>query len=291
MTTALTRLALLALILPLPDVRVSAETGEWMFLPGSRHSLALLANPEEPRTGVRFEPGTSNLKLDVGTGVELLEFAPSGEDRLLLGVDIFAYALTTNNSGLRLQVDALDGFFGGHVLYSRRMDQATIHARLRILHRSAHFVDGHIDPATGYWAGNRDPVPYTRDFGELAGVLDLSTAVGMVRVYSGISYATLIRPTMIERVGGLIGGEFRTSDSTYTLFGKPFNLFTAYNLTLAGIPAYLETHTLETGIRFGSWSSTGVMILASYHHGPEIYGQYYDLKRDYWQIGFSFDIR
>ncbi|MDH4070575.1 MAG: hypothetical protein OEV30_09130, partial [Ignavibacteria bacterium] len=209
----------------------------------------------------------------------------------LLGVDIFAYALTTNNNGLRLQVDALDGFFGGHLQYSQRIRTSTIHVRLRILHRSAHFVDGHIDPSTGTWAGGREPIPYTRDLGELVAGLDLKTAPGTVRIYSGISYSTLVRPTAIKRVAGLAGAEFRTTDSTWSLFGKPFNLFAAYNLSLTGIPAYLGSNTIETGIRFGSWSSTGVMILASYHGGPEIYGQYYDLKRDYWQIGFSLDIR
>ena len=268
----------------------STAVPSWSFVPDGGPMLQLHQNPEEPRTGIRKEIGSSRMRLDVGTNFEVVGFSASSADHFRLGLQIFAYALTVNNQGLRLQIDALDGFFGGHITWRRTMGSIAVLGRLRILHHSAHFVDGHIDASTGTWIDGRAPVPYTKDFGELLGGIDTVFPLGHIRIYGGASYATLVRPTDIGRVGGMVGIDYRTDNSTFSALGHPFLLYAGYQLNLTEISSILGTNAVEAGIKFGAWEATGVRIFTSYHAGPEVFGQYYNVKRTYWEIGFALDL-
>jgi hypothetical protein len=109
-------------------------------------------------------------------------------------------------------------------------------------------------------------------------------------LYGGGSYATLVRPETIQRFSGLAGVEVRSRDEVFSTFGKPLVLFAAYNLSLSGIPTYVGTNTIEGGVKFGKWNGNGVRLYAGYHHGFEVFGQYYDRYRTYWSLGFGFDV-
>ncbi len=261
-----------------------------IFIPDGLLFPPLAANPQEPRMGLRKEIGSSRMELDIGGILDILEFAPSSGDRFRLGVSFFTYALTTSNQGLRLQVDAVDGFFGGHLTYRKSFKESSAFARLRILHVSAHFVDGHFDSGTNSWKDGIEPIPYTKDFGELLVAYSCPTGWTEAMVYAGVSYATLVRPEEIRRVSGLLGLEIRTLDEDINALGKPLILYAAYNLSLSGIPAYIETNTLEAGMKFGRWSGSGIRVYASYHRGLEVFGQYFDSQRSYWGLGFTFDM-
>ena len=267
-----------------------ASGSEWSFLPSGGPLLLVHQNPEEPRTGIRVEIGHSRMRLDVGTNLDIIGFSPSPQDDLRLGLQIFAYALTLNNDGFRLQIDALDGFFGGHVTWRHRAGGTTLSTRLRILHRSAHFVDGHIDPSTGTWVDGKAPIPYTRDFGELLTALEAGLGPGRVRLYGGVSYATLVRPTDIGRVGGMFGADYRTDDSTFQALGNPFLLYAGYQINITDLGPVLGTNVFESGIKFGGWNDNGVRVFFAYHAGLDVFGQYYDVKRKYWEVGFALDL-
>ncbi len=279
----LTKLILLFL---LSSASVQAQTDGFEFLPAETVFPPLLAHYQEPRTGLRKEIGSSRMKLDIGAMLEAVEYRFSGStSRLQLGIDFFTYALTTNNDGFRLQVDAVDGFFGGHVTFATG-NESEFTTRLRLLHVSAHFLDGHYDESTSSWKGGREPIPYTRDFGELIFAYKLDTLTS--RIYGGFGYATLVRPEDIERFTFHFGAEFcRTFDAT--VFEKPFSAFAAYNLTVSGVPEYQGTSNLEFGLKFGPMRGTGIKIYASYYNGYEVFGQYYDVRTENWGIGFAFD--
>jgi hypothetical protein len=260
------------------------------FLPGSELVPVLLAHPQEPRVGVRKEAGNSQLKLDIGATMDVVAFSlDSGRIAFAAGVDFFTYALTTSNEGLRLQVDAVDGFFGGHVSVAFPGENATFQLRLRLMHLSAHMVDGHYDPQGEGWKDGREPLPFTRDFGELAAAVRTALAAIPFRIYSGFSYATLIRPSEIKRFSMLFGLEVFSETLLPDLMDKDVTLYVASHLTLAGIPAYAGTTNIETGIKFGPMYGRGVRLYAGYTSGPEIFSQYYDLRTTVWGVGFSFD--
>ena len=271
----------------------STATPGFEFLPGPLSFPPLIAHQQEPRVGLRKEIGTSHLKLDIGSSLDLLgyTFDEQGSKQLRLGADFFAYALTTSAEGLRLQVDAVDGFFGGHIVYQARDDRSAFTMRLRIMHLSAHFVDGHIDPATGTWRGGREPIPFTRDFAEMLGAYSFLAGPVTLMPYAALSYATLVRPTEINRWSGLCGVEMHSGESLGHVFAKPFALYLADNLTVAGIPEFIGTNIFEVGTKFGRWEGTGIRIYLNYASGLEMFSQYYDVRNSKWGVGFAFDVR
>lgn len=270
------------------------DTGNspFTFLPGNLVVPPLVANYQEPRVGVRKEIGSSRLKLDIGSTMDLVEYTISTEQskRLRAGIDFFTYALSTSAQGLRLQIDAVDGFFGGHVSYQSVKPNSRFSLRLRILHLSAHFIDGHFDNATGTWKNGIAPIPFTKDFGELVGAYENDWSTVGVMFYSGFSYATLIRPTDIRRFSTIHGIEVHTLDGFGTALGKPFSLFVADNLSLVGIPSYVGTNNVELGVKFGEWSGSGVRFYVSYYSGLTVYSQYYNIRDNQWGLGFAFDV-
>lgn len=259
------------------------------FLPGKLFYTPLAADPQEPRVGVRKEIGSSRLKLDIGSAIDLVGYAGESGSQVRLGVDFFTYALTTSAEGLRLQVDAVDGFFGGHVAWGETADGKGLRARLRILHVSGHLIDGHWDRATKQWKDNKEPIPYTRDFGELLGSYGWRSGAIAVDVYSGLAYATLVRPDDLARWSSLHGALIRTTGMIGPVFGRAFTLFIADHISVTGIPTYYATNTAEGGVKFGPWDDTGIRISLTYSSGLEPFSQYYFVRRDQWGLGIAFD--
>ena len=269
------------------------EVQGFEFLPGAPLLPPLIANHQEPRTGVRMEFGTTRLKLDIGSALDFLGYAfdERQSKQLRLGADFFTYALTTSFEGHRLQVDAVDGFFGGHIVYRSDGDRSALSLRLRILHLSAHMVDGHIDPATDTWIDGRAPIPFTRDFGELLAAYSFSAGPMKIMPYAAVSYATLVRPAEINRWGGLCGVEMNSGELAGKVFGKSFEFYLADNLTMAGIPEWVGTNIFEAGVKFGRWESSGIRLYINYASGLELFSQYYDMHSSTWGVGFAFDVR
>src|SRR5713101_3753054 len=180
--------------------------GKFEFLPPGLHFSPLKANHQEARIGVFKYFGSANLKVDIGNTVDIfgLNFQ-SSKIRFTAGIDFMAYAFVTGAQGLRLQVDALDGFFGGNLSFSQTFESSRVQGRLRILHLSAHLVDGHYNLTTRQWLDNREPIPFTKDFGELIVAHELQPSFGFFRYYGGLSYATLVRPVELERTTFSVG--------------------------------------------------------------------------------------
>jgi len=252
----------------------------------------LVAHYQEPRFGVRKEMGTARMKLDIGDAIDLVEVAASDSacGRIRAGADFFTYALTSNWQGHRLQVDAVDGFFGGHIVFAAPGGWPPLTLRLRILHLSAHFVDGHYDFAAREWLGGMNPVPFTKDFGELTGLYAFRVGTCRIQAYSGLSYATLVRPSVLKRISTLHGVQLDSGDWAGSALGRPLTLYAADDFTLAGVPSYVGTNNVEFGARFGEPAGQGVKIYLSYFSGLNIFSQYFNVRWDQWGIGFAFDI-
>ena len=270
----------------------STSKAGFEFLPPGTSFLPLVAGYQEPRTGLRKEIGSSRMKLDIGTTLDLFAYRFSGPavSDIRIGADLFAYGLTTSSQGLRLQIDAVDGLFGGHAVYRYKKGQTAFAVRLRILHHSAHFVDGHYDLHNEEWKGDRSPNPYTRDFGELVLAHRWDFTRAYLRVYGGVSYATLVRPEEVERWAGLAGIELNYELRGGGVLGQPFNLYIADNFSLNGVPEYRGSNNLEGGMKFGPWNGTGIRLYVNYHSGLEPFGQYFDVYRKHWGIGFALDV-
>jgi hypothetical protein len=290
------RLLLLATTLSLVPFRLvaagdtlRASPAGFSFLPGRLFFAPLVADPQEPRVGVTKDIGSSKLKLDIGSSLDLVGYAAGSGSEVRFGVDFFTYALTTSAEGLRLQVDAVDGFFGGHVTWGENGGGSGFRSRLRILHVSGHLIDGHWDRAAKQWRDNKDPIPYTRDFGELLGSFGWRGEAIAADVYTGAAYATLVRPDDLARWSSLHGGLLRTTGLIGPLFGRECALYAAVHIAVTGIPTYYATCSVESGVKLGSWDGTGIRLAATFSSGLEPYSQYYFVRRDRWGLALAFD--
>ncbi|TAK58285.1 MAG: DUF1207 domain-containing protein, partial [Bacteroidetes bacterium] len=243
------------------------------------------ANLNEPRIGLCKFTSSEEMRVDVGNSIDLFRYNLTSTTQLQAGIDFFAYAFVTGSQGLRLQIDAVDGFFGGNI----SMVQNAFRARLRILHHSAHLVDGHYINASHSWIDNMEPIPYTQDFGELTLSWTHPVEAFLLRYYGGLSYAALVRPNEIERFAFFAGTEISSSEILGNVWNHPTNAFLAYQLSLTGEPVYHATHNLMVGIKFGTMYGKGISIYASYYNGTHMFGEYYNQRLETIGIGFAID--
>jgi len=268
----------------------SSKALKFYFLPRSLTFDPLYANNLEARMGILYYTATSNLKVDIGNAVDLFNFNwPGSKTNLTLGIEFMAYAYSTSYAGYRLQIDALDGFFGGHLSFSKKFKTNTLLARLRIIHNSAHFVDGHYDTRTGTWEDGRGPIPYTEDFGELTVEHEIPVGIFLIQYYGGASYSTLVRPLELKKYKALLGAQFSFKD----LFGKVFdhseNIFIAHHFLLSGNPVYAGSNQTVLGIKFGSWFEKGIVFYLSYYNGRDVFSSYYNRRVSRFGVGFNVD--
>lgn len=264
--------------------------GKFEFLPDGLHFSPLKANHQEARIGLFKYFGSANLKVDVGNTIDVfgLSFSAS-RVRITVGIDFMAYAFVRGSQGMRLQVDALDGFFGGNVSFSRTFESSRLQGRFRILHLSAHFVDGHYNPASGQWLDNREPIPFAKNFGELVVAHELGSSVGIFRYYGGITYAGLVRPGELERFAFSAGFEIASSEILGNVFEHPAYIFIANHFSLAGNPGYTGNNQAQIGVKFGEWSGKGVVLYLAYYAGNNFFSEYFDERVNIVGAGFTVD--
>ncbi len=277
-------------ILLLPIAVQSQQEFNFTFLPEGKHFQTLKANYQEPKLGVMYYPSTADLKVDVGNSVDLLGFNfPPKLINITVGIDFFAYALSTSFAGNRLQIDALDGLFGGNAVFSKSFTKDKLFVRFRILHNSAHLVDGHYNAATEKWIDDDIPMPFTRDFGELLFAYELNNENTYSRIYGGPSYSTLVRPYYLRRWNFIAGGEFVLPKLIGKTFDQQTNLFFAYNFHLNGGRKYNGNSNLMAGLKFGDWSGKGIVLYAEYYSGQKRFNEYFYEREGEVGIGFNVD--
>jgi hypothetical protein len=278
----------LLLIFSLPVFTQS--NSKFYFFPEGVNFKPLLANNHEARVGILYYTSTTNLKVDIGNSVDLLSFGSYlSQSRFTVGIEFMAYAFSKSFSGRRLQISAVDGFFGGNITYSHKINSNKISARFRIIHNSAHLVDGSYDASTEKWIDGIQPIPYTKDFGELTAAHQINFDESSMRYYGGISYATLVRPDNLKRYNFHAGIEI----SDKNLFGKVFdndlNLFIADHFFLDGTENYFGNNQIMTGIKLGDWNKKGIVIYTSFYSGRDIFSSYYYRKISKFGLGFMVD--
>ncbi len=263
---------------------------KFIMFPTGNNFMPIKTDYEEPRLGVQYLIRTDNLKVDIGNSVDLFGFKfPNEKIYATLSIDFFAYALATSFEGHRLQIDALDGFFGGNGALTKRFGKDKMQIRLRIVHNSAHFVDGHYDRRTHDWKDGDAPIPYTRDSGILTAAYIFNKPDFSLKLYSAISYATLVRPSSMKKWLGYSGFELNFPHLFERVQGSPVNVFLASHLFLDANPDYTINSNSMLGVKFGKWHGKGIIFYLDFFSGHHYLSQYFREKTDQIGIGFFVD--
>ncbi len=264
----------------------NASAVKFEFFPEGLNFFPLKANYEEPRLGIQYLIKTNDLKVDIGNSSDILAFYfPEINGKLTFGVDFFAYALATSYEGHRLQIDALDGFFGGNGSFTKKYENSEIKLRLRIIHNSAHLVDGHYDFKTDDWMNGDKPLPYTRDLGELTAAYIFPFRRSLIKIYASVSYSTLVRPKMKKWLGNF-GYEIAFPKAFGKFLDAPIAPFITTHFYLDGNPNYTFNSNTMLGIKIGKWRQKGVVFYFDYFNGYHYLSEYFLNRVEQFGIGF-----
>lgn len=267
-------------------VNLNAQNSFELF-PSGLNILPLKANMQEARLGILYFPDNAHLKVDIGNSSDIFCYNFDG-NKFSMGIEFMAYGLSTNYQGRRLQIDALDGFFGGNASISIPYENHRLLMRFRIIHNSAHFVDGHYDFEKNIWKNNINPIPFTQDFGELTALYKIQNYLSTLNLYSSLGYSSLVRPALIQKWWANFGTEYyyQIEDS---FFNQPINLFLALQLKAAGMPKYKLNYNTMLGIKFGKVDEKGVVFYFDYYIGNNYFSEYYYNRIKKFGIGFQVD--
>ncbi len=281
---------LLSFLLNVGNIYSQSKDFKFIMFPSGVNYMPTKADYEEPRIGIQYLIKTNNLKVDIGNSIDLFGFRfPQQKIYATLSVDFFAYSLATSYNGHRLQIDALDGFFGGNGALTKNLDNGDeLKFRLRIIHNSAHFVDGHWDRKIDDWINGDVPKPYTRDFGELTAAYVFHENNYNLKLYSSISYATLVRPFMKKWLGNS-GFEISFPHLLGEIYGSPSNLFIASHIFLDANPDYTLNSNSMVGVKIGKWHGKGVIFYLDFFSGHHYLSEYFLEKTDQIGVGFFVD--
>jgi hypothetical protein len=266
------------------------SSNQFTFLPPGHSFMPLRAYVQEPRIGLFKFTDDSNMRLDVGNSVDLFQYdIPSSNLKVTTGIDFMSYSLATGAEGFRLQIDALDGFFGGNIVVAQGDSVSRWTSRLRVLHQSAHLVDGDFSYNTSFWTAPEGQIPYTRNYGELV-VAHENNSDGMYfRCYGGVSHAVFVRPADIERNTVLAGFEAASEKIVSPVLSQPSNLYICYLTDLSGVRVYTLSHQLQAGIKLGRWYGKGPSFYFEYYTGLSMFSEYFYEHVRTVGVGFSVD--
>ena len=265
---------------------------KFVFLPPGLNFMPLKAGIDEPRMGILYYTKNSNLKVDIGNSVDVFEFRfPVSKSKITVGADFMAYAYVTSYLAYRLQIDALDGFFGGNITYSKKLSDGRFVIRFRYIHHSAHLADGHWDFRTSSWINNRGPLAYGNNYAEILLAREYSLKETSILYYGGVDMSTgkYISGNSLKRFSYKAGFEFALKNLIGKVFKKNENIFIAANFDDLGIPEYIVNQNYLVGIKFGDWNRKGLTFYANYYNGGDVFSQYFSERVSRFGLGVMFD--
>ena len=272
-------LIVLAFLTASTSLRASTDTTDadksTHAVPGGRSLLLFpstltfhppLASPFEPHFGIIRDFEDGSLLADIGNAAEIIRLLPEDDGATLAAAaEFFARAYVTEWQGFHLQVDAIDGFFGGNIVWSKPADFGNTAARFRFIHHSAHLA-------------------------ALSG--------GSWRVYGGVNYATRTRPASLKPLSGSAGFEyapfFNAEGWIHPFIAYDFRLDGGAMLdeqthTVRGTDAYVGAHTILAGASIGAYGKRSLRIFLHYHAGTHPLSEYMDVRTPYIGAGFDFE--
>ena len=235
----------------------------------------------EPRVGFLKNTNNKYLRLDIGAGIDLVGYNEK-DTRYSFGVDAFTFSNLRAESNFKFPVDAIDYFFGVNFNYKKNLsDDLYFSSRLRVSHISSHLQDGHIYERSDTIF---TPFTYSREFIDVAGVLDYYIKRTLIRNLFAINYLFSSIPDDFGAFALQYGFEvqYYVCEIISLYFSNDLRLTTVKDKTKLN-------ENLEAGFRIGEFNSRGINVFFTYYDGQDYKGQYYDCYLNYKAIGMSVD--
>lgn len=261
------------------------------FLPDSLHFYPLRGGNDEARMGLVFYPENLNLKVQIGNSTDVLSFAFDGyKKKITVGAEFMAYGSVRTYKDYILQIDAIDGMFGGNISYSNLMDDGRFFIRFRFIHHSAHLVDGHWDSEVGNWI-ERIPNSFGKDFAEIIFSNEKNYKDNLLRYYGGGNFAVHINTQnkILKRYVAKAGFEIVQKNIFGKVFNKDGNGFLLYNIHTMTTETTMLNHHIQLGYKFGYWYDKGISFYLAYYNGSNPFSQYFENRVENFGIGFNID--
>ncbi len=262
----------------------SFSFAQWtsQLFPSELNIQPFTANLLEPKAGFLFSLDKNQLRLDISTSRDILQWNKDKET-FSVGADLFTFTRLRSTDDFKFPVEAIDYLFGLNGGYKKKLDNCNeIGLRLRISHISAHLVDGQFDAQSQQWRQNRQPFVFSKEFIELFPYYRYNT----LRAYVGFTYIFHVIPKEIKKFNLQFGFDYFATE-----IGNDFlTPFVAYDFKLVGISNYSGNNIISAGVKFGKWNQKGFSLYYSYFSGKSIHGEYFDLNENYSAVGFNFDL-
>lgn len=252
------------------------------YFPSDLNIQPFAANMLEPKLGFLFQFDKNELRLDIGSSMDLIHYKPCEDQLFSLGADLFTYTLLRGETDFHFPVDAVDYLFGLNFGYKQQFEKYEIGARLRISHISAHFVDGHYNGTENEWRDGRFPRVYSREFLELMPYINYEN----IRFYIGYTYLYHVDPLYIGKNNLQAGFDYYAKD----MICKYISPFAGYDIKLVKIGEYTANNSLHIGVKFGNAEGRGLSISYQFYSGKSIHGEYFDYQKKYSSIGLNLDL-
>ena len=125
--------------------------------------------------------------------------------------------------------------------------------------------------------------------GELLGAYEMNSDFILLRYYSGLSYATLVRPSTLKRWNFLAGIESILPYIVGRVFNNRANIFASYHFLINGENKYSGNSDFMFGIKFGSWYKKGITFYAEFYSGQKRFNEYFRERIQEFGTGFYID--
>lgn len=247
--------------------------GSWLWNPNGLLFAPLRAHVLEPRVGMLYEFGSENLRLDIGTSLDMLAYQPDSSSEMRVGADFFTYTRLRSEGSFKFPVETTDFFFGVNTSAKYSVAGHVVSGRLRIAHISSHISDG--------YNGTRTSFVYSREFIDITGAITLSE----VRLYAGINVLFSTIPDNFGAVTPQLGFDVSYPlGTTLTLVGGYDGRFPTIQGATTGV------HSAQLGVKVGEQFGKGIVLNGYAYNGKSLHGMFYDMTDSYVGLGFQLDL-
>jgi hypothetical protein len=228
----------------------------------------------EPRIGAAYNFNDENLRLDIGTSLDLARTSIDSSE-LSFGADFFTFSRLRSQKNFTFPVETSDYYFGINFAAKSDILGTDLTARLRSAHISSHLVDGY--SANGVFL--KKPYVYSREFVELVIAKEYAIIDNFnSRLYIGSTYIFSTAPDDINNFVPRIGAELNYKLTNWLDYD--------FGLDISKGEGYTNV-SVQTGFNLRLMKKMGIFAGYYNYSGSSMHGMFYKEKVNYGAIGFQ----